>query len=109
MSKAERRMWKERGYIVYNDKVEVDQRSPKCWAINRLVSETTLTWMMRSRRIPRRRPPMMCRKMGRTATSRRRILLQLRIRLVGVDRLVLRTRLAFNHVSTSRQLIHQGQ
>jgi len=34
MSKGERRMWEERGYTAYNGKVEVDPRSPKCWAIN---------------------------------------------------------------------------
>ena len=34
MSKGERRMWEERGYTAYNGKVEMDPRSPKCWAIN---------------------------------------------------------------------------
>jgi hypothetical protein len=34
MPKSVRRMWKERGYSAYNDKVEVDPQSPKCWAIN---------------------------------------------------------------------------
>ena len=27
-------MWEERGYTAYNGKVEMDPRSPKCWAIN---------------------------------------------------------------------------
>jgi len=34
LSKGERRMWEERGYTAYNGKVEMDPRSPKCWAIN---------------------------------------------------------------------------
>ena len=34
MSKGGRRMWEENGYTAYNGKVEMDPRSPKCWAIN---------------------------------------------------------------------------
>jgi hypothetical protein len=34
LSKEGRGMWEECGYTAYNGKVEVDQRSPKCWAIN---------------------------------------------------------------------------
>ena len=34
LPKSVRRMWKERGYLAYNGKIEVDLRSPKCWRIN---------------------------------------------------------------------------
>ena len=34
MSKAELKYWEEHGYYVHNEKVEQDQRSAMCWAIN---------------------------------------------------------------------------